>query len=328
MDNGKKNAILDVLRSAVKKEIEAFNYYQKASLKAPYPETVSLLMQLAEEERKHRYFLTKEMQKIDRLMISEKSSHFIDEQRVQYPVPEHIDFQNVQTSPGLDIAAVSLPAELIGGDFLDTILFEEKDGNLLGIFLYDVMGHGLEAMHLKTMGKKFFGELRKSWEGKKANADFRTPKQIMMQLNHKLFQECQSCGRFMTAFYGVIDPSRKMFTYCSAGHEPPMLFKSNGQYSDLSETELLLGADKEVTYSDVSVSVNAGDVLVIFTDGITEANNRIGEQFEREGLVRAVRKSVAFSSREIVYHIFRELREFMHEGLITDDFTLTVIKLQ
>jgi len=107
-----------------------------------------------------------------------------------------------------------------------------------------------------------------------------------------------------------------------------MLFKSNGQYSDLSETELLLGADKEVTYSDVSVSVNAGDVLVIFTDGITEANNRIGEQFEREGLVRAVRKSVAFSSREIVYHIFRELREFMHEGLITDDFTLTVIKLQ
>lgn len=328
MDNLKKKAILDILRIARKREVEAFNYYKKASEKAPYSETKSLFIQLAEEERKHRFFLTKEMQKIEQLLIDETEESFLRDAEVQYPIPDDIDFQKIQSTPGIDLAAVSLPVELLGGDYMDTVILErEGRAPSLGIFLYDVMGHGMDATQLKALGRKVFGKLREDWMRGLGHVDMSRPQQVMMEVNRKLIGDCQSTGRFVSVFYGVVDPAGKTMTYTSAGHDPPILINFGGDYVHLNETELVLGVDKDVNYSEVNISIDTVDVLILFSDGITEAGDPKGKMFEREGLYMAAQEAKRSSAQEIVSHIFNELRKFLRGSPITDDFTLAVMKI-
>lgn len=319
---------MDILRMARKREVEAFNYYKKASEKAPYSETKSLFIQLAEEERKHRFFLTKEMQKIEQLLIDETEESFLRAGEVQYPIPDAIDFQKLQSAPGIDLAAVSLPAELLGGDYMDTVILERDDrAPSLGIFLYDVMGHGMDATQLKALGRKVFGQLREDWVRGRGHVDMSHPQQVIMEANRKLIGDCQSTGRFVSVFYGVVDPEGKTMTYTSAGHDPPILINSVGDYVHLDETELVLGVDEDVNYTAVNISIDTGDVLIFFSDGITEAGDSKGKMFEREGLYMAAQEAKRSSAQKIVRHIFNELRKFLRGNPITDDFTLAVVKI-
>ena len=328
MNEGRKKAILDVLKEAMRRETRAFNYYQRASLKAPYPETQSLFLQLAEEERKHRYFLEKELQKIEALLSREADADFIDAEHVAYAVPEEIAFKKLQTAPGVDLAAVSLPTELLGGDYLDTVVLDGEDGSrALGVFLYDVMGHGMDATRLKTVSKKAFGELREAWVKGETAVDMRQSGQVMAAMNRKLVDDCRSCRRFISAFYGVVDPAGKVLMYTSAGHDPPILVKARGEYRHLDETQLLLGVDGDLGYKEVRIPIEVGDVLVLFSDGITEAFNAQEEMFERERLRQTVQEVWRLSPREIVAHIFDVLRDFVKGESIQDEFTLAVMKV-
>ena len=328
MDRIKKNRMLHLLETALQREIDAFNYYMKAGSKAHDPETESVLIQLAEEERKHQYFLNREIQKIDHLLSEEKGDRFIDTEDVQYPIPDSPEFKRLHSIRSVEMAAVSLPVELLGGDYVDTLVLDRADQEpALGIFLYDVMGHGLEATHIKALGKQAFGELREAWSSGDKSVDMTSPGRVMEELNRRVAAYCQEAGRFITSFYGIIDTTANTLIYTSAGHEPPILIKESGEYIHLSETNLLLGAAKDVTYTETTVSVGRGDILILFSDGITEATNRGGKMWERDRLRQTVQKMSKASSRDIIGHIFKTLKSFLKGQPITDEFTLVVMKV-
>ena len=325
MDKEKRSAIVDVLKTALKRETEAFNYYSKAIFKSPYPETRTLLQQLAEEERKHRYFVGRELKKIEALLSHENETAFISEDQVQYNIPDKIDDVRLQSVPGIEIHGFSMPAVLIGGDFLDTVRLDHADASSLGLFLYDVMGHGIEATQLKACARRLFANLRDGREEGDDRIDH--PNRVMSYINAHLQDECRSMGRFVTAFYGIFSPHEDRLFYTSAGHEPPLLFKKNGEYEHLSETELLLGADPEVMYNEVEIALDPGDVLIVFSDGIIEATNRTGDMFERDGLIKAVQDHIHKSPENILETIFDTLRIFLDGEPMTDECTIVVLKL-
>ena len=325
METHNTTAIIDVLEIALKRETAAFNYYTKASFKSPYPETTSLFQQLAEEERKHQYFVRKEMKKIKSLLSREDEQAFITADHVQFSVPDEIDYKRLESIPGLDIRGFSMPAELIGGDFLDTVpLGADGKSAGLGVFLYDVMGHGIESTQLKACARRLFSDLREEMEDGVSRLN--EPYRVMSYINRHIMEDCETLGRFVTAFYGSFYPSENRLVYTSAGHEPPLFFKTDGTYEHLRETELLLGADKEVEYSNVEVELDVGDLLILFSDGITEAMDKNWLMFEREGLIEAVQNNFPENPERIIDGILDALRTFLDGQPLTDECTLIVLK--
>jgi len=277
MDQIKANLILEILKNALRREVAAFNYYMKSSTKTDDKDTQALLIQLAEEERKHRQYLNQEIEKIKRLQDEDDTSSAVETDEVRYPIPNNPEFKRLRSIAPVDLAAVSLPVEMLGGDYLDTIVLNRNhEEPALAVFLYDVMGHGMGATHVKAMGKQIFGQLRDAWIAGNHNIDLTRPDTVMKEMNRKIIAYCQESGRFITSFYGVIDPSKNSLVYTSAGHDPPILISKDGTYKHIKKTQLLLGVADDVPYSNVNVQLHQDDILILYTDGITEAMNSSG----------------------------------------------------
>ena len=327
MEIAKTRAILDVLQLALKKETDAYNDYLKASQKAAMPETVSLLKQLADEELKHQVFVNREIQRIQNLTDVE-TQDVIEDEHVRFSLPDPVEFKRLVGIAGVDLAAVSLPTEFLGGDFVDAVQLEgSHPGQALGLVITDVMGHGIGATHLKAEAGSVFRHLVQMYSEGDHASDLTSPAGVMAILNTRLTELCQASRRFMTAFYGVIDPARGIMRYVSAGHEPPLLIRQNGDYCHLDETGLLIGAMADVDYRDVVVPIASGDVIALFSDGITEACNSQGVMFGRKRLKHVVQKHTDQMAAEIVLRIVEAIRAYIGDEPVTDEFTLAVVKI-
>ncbi len=323
-----KTVIIDILKRALKKETAAFNYYIKKGKDSSIPEITSLFSQLAEEERKHRYFLTGEIERLDSLLQGSSDKDFLRKDSVKYQIPDSIDFKTIKSTNKVDIAAVSLPTELLGGDYLDTVILNRRSKEpALGILLFDVMGHGIEASELKSKMREHVGKFLESSRDSSSGRDVSNPALLISHINLNLFEECRRAGRFITALYSVIDTQGMRMEYTSAGHNPPILIRGDSVLYDPDATDLLIGAEREIGYSTESHSLDEGDVIVIFSDGITETYSRGEEMFGEEGLIRSVRESRNLSSREIIKSIFDSLRIHVGGEPLRDDFSLTVVKI-
>lgn len=326
-----KEKIIHIIRDAVRKETEAFNDYRRASLKAGTVETESLLIQLAEEERKHRLFLLQELDRLESLIDSESSVHSVDYSEVRFQLPEILPFKRMKTIPSVDLATICLPVELFGGDFIDSFVLDEKQqAKRLGILLYDVMGHGFNSTRLKAEAKKAFGNIRETWiRGRHpVQVDLNRPNQVMRELNRMLIQDCIMNKQFLTVFYGVLDPVQGRLHYTSAGHEPPILLNGGLDYVHLNNTQLLIGAERNVAYQEIEVPFKVGDVLVLYSDGMTESVNTQGELFGRERIKNIVRTNHHKTSQEIIFSIIAELKAFLKTEPVTDELILSAIKIQ
>lgn len=324
----RKETIRQILREAIQRETDAFNYYHKARLRTPLPEIDYLLLQLAEEERKHRSILIEELRKVERLVLEGPGTDLVTEGHVSYGVPEEFALRQLQSTRGIDMAAISLPMELIGGDFLDTVpLMRPRDKRALGLFLYDIMGHGLETIRLKALAKQQFTEMREAWASQRGPVDLDRPQEVLRALNQRLIDECLAHERFVTALYCVIDPIESALTYVSAGQEPPILIRADGEYVHLSQTQLLLGVSRDLEYTDVRVPVEAGDVLVFYSDGITEAMGQTDDMFGR-ARVRTVTRNMRGERAEVIARaIVDEVRAFLGGEPLIDEVTLVVMKI-
>ena len=104
----------------------------------------------------------------------ESDESFIDTNPIHYKIPDTIPLKRLQKCPGIDSSVVALPSEFLGGDFIDTMRIEKKgETSCLGIFLYDVMGHGIKATNLKACAKREFGLLQEAWINGKQSLDMR-----------------------------------------------------------------------------------------------------------------------------------------------------------
>jgi serine phosphatase RsbU (regulator of sigma subunit) len=220
----------------------------------------------------------------------------------------------------LDFAVEFVPFSEVGGDYYD--LFATADGKI-HMVLGDVSGKGLPAALLMGLLQ---GAVRSA-------AEMSTLSEIagrVAKLN-ELLRARTDGSRFVSLFWGCLDRSDGSLCYVNAGHLPPLLLR-RGTGSEVSAEKLetggpVLGLLPGSSYEEGRVSVREGDVLAMYSDGLTEANNLQGQEFGEERLLRALQAPEKGSAAEICRHVLAEMKSFTGAQPPRDDLTLLVIRL-
>lgn len=212
-----------------------------------------------------------------------------------------------------EIAAESLPSLHVGGDYFDFIPL--SDGRL-GLTIADVAGKGVSASLLMA-------SLRAALQSEaRPGVD---PAALARKLNDFIFRS-SAPNVFITCFYGELDPRSGEFRYVNAGHNPPLLLPSSGGLRTLEGTGMALGMLAGSAYEEGRITLSSGDILVLYTDGISESRSADGREFGTEGLVESVRGAFDKRADEVLAAVFSGLRSFTAGADPDDDRTLVVIK--
>jgi phosphoserine phosphatase RsbU/P len=215
--------------------------------------------------------------------------------------------------PGFDFDAINVSSEQVGGDYFDFIPIVDHQ---LGITIADVSGKGLPAsLIMASYRASLIAEIRNNYA-------IRT---IMRKVNNLIFESVER-GNFVTAVYGVLDTRNRVFTFSNAGHNPPFILRKSGEVESLTDGGLILGIVPERQYQERPVQFGPGDIMVMYTDGVTDTENDKGEQFDIERLVELVRRNRRLPAKEIRTKIFDEITRFRDINYQPDDLTLVVVK--
>jgi phosphoserine phosphatase RsbU/P len=215
--------------------------------------------------------------------------------------------------PGFDLAGLNLPSQAVSGDFYDYIRITEGQ---FGVMIGDVSGKGAPAaLIMATLRASLRAEIRNRY----AIAE------ILEKVNYLLWESTEP-ERFATAVYGVLDLEKRVLTYANAGHNPPLRLDKSGRASWLSEGGLVLGPFPDSTYDQSVLQLTRGEVLVLYTDGVTEAAAPDGEQFGPDRLVAVVRETLRRPAADICREVVASVRA--HTGLETPEDDLTVVVLR
>jgi phosphoserine phosphatase RsbU/P len=215
--------------------------------------------------------------------------------------------------PGFDFDAINISSEQVGGDYFDFISIVDHQ---LGITIADVSGKGLPAsLIMASYRASLIAEIRNNYA-------IRT---IMRKVNNLIFESVER-GNFVTAVYGVLDTKNRIFTFSNAGHNPPFILRKSGEVESLTDGGLILGIVPDRQYQERPVYFGPGDIMVMYTDGVTDTENDKGEQFEIERLVELVKKNRRLPAKEIRAKVFDAIERFRHVDYQPDDLTLVVVK--
>ena len=229
---------------------------------------------------------------------------------------------------GVDLAAHCRPALKLGGDYYDFMSIkpnlEEKrrQKGRWALVIGDVMGKGIPAGLLMTMLR---GMLR---------AEVLTglpPNRILHDLNQLAIYDLDQSHRFVTLFYSDYDPRTKKLRYSNAAHNPPLLWKHSEQrIIKLDEKGFVIGLEKDADYHCGEVQLNNSDVILYYTDGVTEASNSSGDRFEEENLILYFIQfcKKGYNAKEILNAIFKTLEKYSGEKRqFDDDASIVIFKL-
>lgn len=216
---------------------------------------------------------------------------------------------------GFDIAGASIPSREVGGDFYDVF---RLPGGLCAFAIADVAGKGAAAALLMAALESALHAIAPSL-GTDAGG-------IVASLN-RLMSERMPEDKFITFFYGVLNPADGEVSYCCAGHDPPMLLRSDGRTEPLACGGLVLGVLDSAPYATGTIRMAEGDRLVLYTDGITETMDRGGaeREFGVEGLERFLAEHSGSGSGELLDAIMTELGRYRGEAPPADDMTLLIL---
>jgi phosphoserine phosphatase RsbU/P len=213
--------------------------------------------------------------------------------------------------PGYDVCGVNFPCRTVGGDYYD---FVAEDGRLL-FALGDVSGKGTGAALLMTVLR---AAVRAHWaEG--------TPAEAVAKMNRMVCQNVPS-NKYVTFFMGRLDGPSGRLAYVNAGHNPPMLVRTNGDVELLAEGGMVLGFCDPTDYGEGTAELGPGDVLVVFSDGVTETWSAEGEEYGDARLAELLIRERALGSQQLQAALLSELDRFSLGTKATDDRTLIVIK--
>ena len=210
-----------------------------------------------------------------------------------------------------DIAGRSQPAEVVGGDFYDLIPVSDQ---IVGVAIADASGHGLPAA---LQVRDVYTGLRMG-----VSRDFKIVKTVE-RLN-RIIHESRLTSKFVSLFYGELEVSGN-FIYVNAGHNPPILAKERETVL-LRQTGMVLGPSRDATYSRGFVTLDIGDVLVLYTDGIVEACDVRDQEFGLDRLRRLIAESRDRTAEEILSAILQNLAAFTRSAAAEDDRTILVIR--
>ncbi len=201
------------------------------------------------------------------------------------------------------------PMTAVAGDFYD---FVELPEGGLAVLVADVSGHGVPAALIASMLKMAFVSSR-------AHAD--DPAAMLTKLNEALCGRFQS--HFVTAIYVVLEPKLNRMTYAGAAHPPAILRRAEGQLETIEQNGLMLGAFAFASYENAFTNFRAGDQVLLYTDGLVEAENNAGGEFGAGKLQKAIGTSTA---NETLENIFKELRCWTGSVAQGDDLTAVLLR--
>ena len=221
---------------------------------------------------------------------------------------------------GYEIVGKSVMAKEVGGDFFDVIPLEVVpiDKGQLGIMIADVSGKGIPAALFMALSR-IVVRVNATWYGRK-------PAAAIHDANTIISNDSKS-GMFVTLFYGFLDSGSRTLTYVNAGHNPPIHYRAlDGSLTELAATGIAMGVLDNAEYTQESVQLLQGDILILYTDGITEAENVKQEMFDLERLEKVIVASHDLPAKEISAAILGAVREFTGSHPQSDDITLMIIR--
>jgi len=221
------------------------------------------------------------------------------------------------TSPAGDkfeLAGYNLPSKEVGGDYYDFVDLEKER---IGIAIGDIAGKGIPAAMLMS---NLQAALRIS-----AAISLDTC-EVLNQVNVHITKTTPP-ERFATFFYGIFDPAKRRLAYTNAGHNFPILCRKNKSYSMLKTGGVIVGILEDAVYESDVVTMKPGDLMVFYTDGVTEALNRLEEEYGETRLIETSMAAADLPAQSIIDSILESVINFTHGNLQADDLTLVVLKV-
>jgi serine phosphatase RsbU (regulator of sigma subunit) len=217
---------------------------------------------------------------------------------------------------GISLAGACVPARDVGGDYYD---FLPRDADALDLVIADVSGHDVGAALIMTEARTFIQAEAKI---------IRSPGEILSALNEFLFEDLTRAELFITMFYLSYNADLQQLFFASAGHNPPLLWRSNAKTCEWLDAEgLILGVKRDVAFEEKQVRLQPGDILLLYTDGITEAANPEGEFFGEDRLCALLDECQGVDPQQIIEHLLTRVRSFAGSLSLIDDVTLVVMKV-
>jgi len=213
---------------------------------------------------------------------------------------------------GYEVAAMTQPLQFVGGDYYTVVRISERHTALC---IADVAGKGLPAALLMSSLQAALAPLI---------CESFTPPEVCQRLNRALCDLTPE-GKFITFFYAVLDSVDNRLTYCNAGHNPPLLIRTDGACTQLKATGAVLGQFPEWLYEQSDLQMGRGDKLLLFTDGLIEACNAEEELFGEHNLIRIARENPSSSIEELIGLLMRAASRHSG-GHFQDDASLIVLK--
>lgn len=256
--------------------------------------------------------------------VSLQNSYLVDEQiekerleeemRLAREIQERLQPSEIPSLPTLQTASLAIPSRHVAGDYFDAI----KIGKHKLLFaIADVTGKGMPASLLMSNLQACLRVL--------------VPMDVSLeeaasQIN-RVISENTGYDKFITYVHGIYDEEKRTFDYVNAGHNPPILVRKNGDIELLETGGLLLGVMADAVYERGSVSFDTGDVLALFTDGVTEAMSPEEEEYGEERLEKLLQVSRHLTASEILHAVHEDIRVFTNDApVLSDDLTMIVIK--
>ena len=217
---------------------------------------------------------------------------------------------------GWQLAATLEPARETSGDFYDFIPLPE---GRLGIVIADVSDKGMGAALYMALSQTLFRTYATEYHTR--------PELVLSIANRRILSDARA-GLFVTVFYGILDPTTGTLTYCNAGHNPPYLLSAQNRdtVQTLRRTGMVLGVVEDATWKQETVRLAPGDVLLLYTDGVTDAEDEQGSFFGQERLLEMAQANLGHSAKDIQDALLAEVHEFMDDAPQFDDITLVIVR--
>jgi sigma-B regulation protein RsbU (phosphoserine phosphatase) len=226
----------------------------------------------------------------------------------------HQDFPVYPDDKRFEVFANMIAAKHVGGDFYDFFMYDDDH---LAFFIGDVAGKGMPAAIYMAVCRTML---------KAIGSEVKDPAECISKVNNMLIPE-SDITTFVTVFYGILNVNTGELNYCNGGHNLPYLQKKDGSVSELEDVGgLLLGKFAEAPYEMKTITLEPGDVLTTFTDGVTEAEDEEDGFFDEENVIKYLEANAGKSLTSQVKGLFLEVMKFTGAATQSDDITVLSVK--
>ncbi len=218
---------------------------------------------------------------------------------------------------GINLGGLCIPAKEVGGDYYDYLLHE--DGRL-DLVIADVSGHNIGAALIMAETRTMI---------RSSSSQFSSPKELLHELNLFFYEDLTRAELFITLFYLQYRQETRELHYASAGHSPTLLWQEKSkQCLRLDPEGLIIGVKKEFPYEQESITLESGDVLLLYTDGLIESTNEDSDFFGEERLIELLKEKHHLPAQQLIDTIIEQVQLFSGHHNFQDDVSLIVMQVE